>query len=81
MSRKDHHSINNLVASTPSKWEKSWNPYYWAEKVSLIVALLQSSISEQGLSILSADIKGTESTHENKAIKLDKNDNRQKEQA
>lgn len=50
----------------------------WADKVSLIVTLLQSSISEQGLSFPSPAIKGTESTHENRGIKLEKNDNGQK---
>lgn len=51
----------------------------WTDKVSLIVTLLQSSIfSGQGLSFLSAAIKGTESTHENKGIKLERNDNGQK---
>jgi len=51
------------------------------EKVSLIVTFLQGNISEKGLSFLSAGTKGTESTHENKGIKLDKNTNGQREQA
>lgn len=43
----------------------------WAEEIALIVTLIQSSISEKGF--LSTDIKGTESTDENKDIKQNKN--------
>lgn len=61
--------------------KKAEIPNGWTKQVSLIVTLIQTSISEQGLNVLSTDIKGTESTHENKDIKLNKNYSRQEDQA
>lgn len=61
--------------------KKAEIPNGWTKQISLIVTLIQSSILEQGLNLFSTDIKGTESTNENKDIKLNKNYSRQEDEA